>query len=422
MGFAQRLLLICGFAVLAGPAFADHVDGNLVNFIDDLYGGEGIFLPASTSENIPTNVAEAHVPHFTGPEQIQELSSLSSGILAGSGVYALNSTTIGVSFDLTQGVPVAVEDSLGPLLAERASTVGDGRLSFGFGYSRQKFEELDGVSLDDTTVTFIHQDCCAVGPPPIPPPDGQRTGFENDLIRLDIDIDLEQEVYAFFGNYGISDRWDIGMVVPIVSVEARAFSVATVVDGGTLFAGTDPIHTFESDPSAAFSDTGGSETGLGDVIVRSKYHLFGEGTGDTNVSLLGQVTFPTGEEQDLLGTGETKFRGMVIASRTYGRTTPHINLAYEAATSNGDLENFTYAVGFDTRFSSRFTAAVDVLGRKNPNVHDIGNNVVDLAIAAKYNPFSEQNTPINAFVSFPLNDDGLRADMIWGIGIDVILD
>ena len=397
---------------------------DLAGFITDLYGGEGIRLPPAP--DIPANIADAHVPHFTGEQQIAQLNALSNGLLSGVGVFALNSTVTGISFDLSQGVPVTTQDSLGPLLAERATTVGEGRLTFGFGYSKQKFDELDGRSLDDIEVTLIHQDCCVVGPPPIPPPDGQRTGFELDTIMLAIDIDLEQDIYAFFGNYGISDRWDVGVVVPVVSVEARALSRAEVFlgepTGGSVIGGN-PVHSFELDDDVRFSETGGKKTGLGDVLLRSKYQLVSDDDGGPmDVSVLGQVTFPTGDEDDLLGTGETKYRAMLIASKTFGRVTPHANLAYELASSNSKLENLTYAVGFDARVTDRFTAAVDVLGRHNPHVDEIGNDVVDVAFAVKFNPFTNYNAPINAFVSVPLNDDGLRSDAIWGVGFDIILN
>jgi hypothetical protein len=409
-----------GFVLLAF-CMPGHAD--LAQFITDLYGGEGITLPPAP--DIPANIADAHVPHFTGEQQIAQLNALSNGLLSGVGVFALNSTVTGITFDLSQGVPVTTQDSLGPLLAERATTVGEGRLTFGFGYSKQKFDELDGTSLNDIEVRLTHQDCCAVGPPPIPPADGQFTGFELDTILLSVDIDLEQDIYAFFGNYGITDRWDVGLVVPVVSVEARAVSEAQILlaepTGGSVIGGN-PVHSFVLDEDARFSETGGKETGLGDVILRSKYQLMSGDDGPLDFSVLGQVTFATGDEDDLLGTGETKYRGMLIASKTLGRFTPHANVAYEVPSSNSKLENLTYAVGFDARVTNRFTAAVDVLGRHNPHVDEIGNDVVDIAFAVKFNPFSRYNAPINAFVSVPLNDDGLRADAIWGIGFDVILN
>lgn len=416
--FAARARLV-GLVVLA-ISLPSHAD--LADFIVDLYGGDGIRLPPAL--DIPQEIARAHVPHFTGESQIEQLNALSNGLLSGMGVFALNSTVTGVSFDLSQGVPITTQDSLGPLLAERATTIGDGRLTFGFGYTKQKFKELDGDDLSDTEVILFHQDCCGVDPRQ-PPPDHQHTGFELDTIRLMIDIDIEQEVYAFFGNYGLTDRWDVGVVVPVVSVEARAFSEAQIIlaepDGGSTFGGN-PVHSFDQDPSAAFSETGGKETGLGDVILRSKYQLAHSDSAGFDFSVLGQITLPTGDEDELLGTGETRFRGMVIGSKTMGRYTPHVNVAYEIATSIADLENLTYAVGFDARVTDRVTAAVDLLGRYQPHVEEIGNHVIDLAFAVKFNPFNNYNAPINAFVSVPVNDDGLRSDAIWGVGFDIILD
>jgi hypothetical protein len=410
-----------GVLLVAVPVQADHATGDLRDFVTDLYGGEGIFLPPAPG--IPGFIADAHVPHFTGEQQIAELSALSEGILSGTGIFALNSTVTGVSFDLSTGIPQTVQDGLGPLLSERARTLGDGRLTFGFGFTKQKFKELDGQKLSDITVQFTHQDCCAVGPPPIPPPDGALTGFEEDLIQLNIDIDIEQDVYALFSNWGVTDTFDLGLVVPIVRVEATAFSVAEVmIAGDASTIGGNPVHSFENDPSLAISETGGTETGLGDVLVRGKWNFANADAGFADMALLVDVTLPTGDEKKLLGTGETQFRGMFIASKLMGRVTPHLNIGYSAATSNSALEKLTYAVGFDTRVTPKFSFAADVLGRYNPHVKNIGNHIVDLALAAKFNPFAKRNMPLNAFVSIPLNDDGLRADFIWGLGFDIILN
>ncbi|MEM9620297.1 MAG: hypothetical protein AAF993_01525 [Pseudomonadota bacterium] len=417
----MHCILCAALGAFASLAHADHGEpGELEAFVSGLYGGNGLFLPPATG--IPQQIADAHVPHFTGPEQIAQLSALSTGVISATGVFALNSTVTGITFDLSAGAPVQVEDSLGPLLAERAKTIGKGRLSFGLAYSSQEYDELDGDDLDEIQITLIHQDCCAVGPPPIPPPDGQRTGFEEDTIILDIDLNIKQEVWALTTNYGITDNWDIGLVVPIVTLEAEAFSEATIVlaNAGSTFNGN-PVHSFGADPNARFSSTGGEETGLGDVILRTKYNFSGDNAG-WDLAVLGQVTFATGDEEDLLGTGETKFKGMFIASKQYGWFSPHINLAYEAATSRNELENYSYAVGFDARLTPTFTGGIDIIGRNNPHVDEIGNNIVDIAFSAKWNPFRNRNAPLTAFVSLPLNDDGLRSDVFWGVGIDFILN
>ncbi|MGD8830023.1 MAG: transporter [Pseudomonadales bacterium] len=417
--FLTRWAAVCVFALSGIHAHADH----LRDFITNLYGGDGIILPLAPG--IPENIAQAHQPHFTGPEQIAELNALSDGILSGTGIFAFNSTVTGVSFDLSTGVPQTVQDSLGPLLAERATTLGDGRWTFGVGYTYQKFDELDGQKLSDLQVTFHHEDCCQVGPPPIPPPDGQLTGFEEDTILIDVDVQLKQQVVALFSNYGVTDNFDIGLVVPIVKMEASADAVATIQianpDSGSTIDGF-PVHSFANDPSAAFDSTGGSKTGIGDIIGRAKWHFLDASQSFADMAVFVDVTAPTGDEKDLLGTGEWQFRGVYVISKNIGRWTPHLNVGWSGASGNTDaLNKVTYAAGFDSRLSPQFTFSADVLGRYNYDLKTIGNHVVDFAVAAKWNPFRNRNMPLNAFVSVPLNDDGLRAKVIWGLGFDVIL-
>jgi len=408
--------LSLALSLLGVSAHAEH----LRDFITDLYGGGGIFLPPAP--DIPDNIAQAHVPHFTGETQIAELSALSDGILSGAGIFALNSTVTGVAFDLSTGVPQTVSDSLGPLLAERATTLGDGRWTLGFGYTSQKFKKLDGEKLSNLQVTFTHQDCCSVGPPPIPPPDGQLTGFEQDTITLDIDVTLDQDVFALFSNYGVTDSFDVGVVVPIVRLEATASSVATVNVGTSSLINGNPVHSFVNDPSLAFDETGDTKTGIGDVQVRAKWRFMDAASGFADMALFFEVTAPTGNEKDLLGTGEWQYRGVYVVSKNVGRWTPHLNVGWSVASGNADaLNKVTYAAGFDTRLSQQFTLSADVLGRYNYDLKTIGNNIVDFAVAAKWNPWRERNIPLNAFVSVPLNDDGLRADVIWGVGFDFIL-
>jgi len=60
-----------------------------------------------------------------------------------------------------------------------------------------------------------------------------------------------------------------------------------------------------------------------------------------------------------------------------------------------------------------------VLGRYLPDLKDQSDHFVDVALQAKYNPFKEYDAPLNAYVLLPVNkDDGLRADVIWGLGIE----
>jgi hypothetical protein len=205
--------------------------------------------------------------------------------------------------------------------------------------------------------------------------------------------------------------------VPVISVDARARAHAEVVPvSGTT------VHSFFGQDELQNSSTGGSETGIGDVVLRTKYNFLRDHGAAPDLSLLAQVTGPSGDEKNLLGTGEWRYKAGLIASKRYGAFGPHLNVAYETSSGEDSLDNLTYAAGFDVRISTKFTAGLDALGRYNPDQDAVDNTVLDVALSAKWNPFSAANAPLNAYVIVPANrDHGLRADVVYGIGIDIVL-
>jgi hypothetical protein len=406
-----RLAGAIAIALASGTASA----ADLQNFVLDLYGGDGVSL---SSQGGP--FAAVHAAHFTA-ESLEAFTLLNSAIASSAGTFAFNSTFTGITFDVTTGVPVETQDSLGPLLAESATTLGKGKINLAFGASRFKYDRIDGRKLDNIVLDFPHEDCCSFqNGIQRPPPDGVISGFETDLVRVHLDIDLEYDVFTFFGNYGLTDRWDVGIVVPVISVDARARAHAEVVP----VSGATGIHSFLGADELQNSSTGGSKTGIGDVVLRTKYNFLRDAGAAPDLSLLAQVTAATGDEENLLGTGETRYKAGLVASKRYGAFGPHLNVAYET-TSDDDLDylnNFTYAAGFDVRVSPKFTAGLDLLGRNNPDQDAVDSTVLDVAVSAKWNPFKAANAPFNAYVIVPANrDHGLRSDIVFGIGIDIVL-
>lgn len=400
----------CALGVLSLSTATAASGADLANFISGLYGGDGIQLSPVT----PLPNAERHVPHFTA-ESLEKLGELNSAIVSGIGTFAFNSTVTGITFDVATGVPVESENSLGPLLAERATTLGKGKVDLAFGYSHIEYDRLDGRKLDNIVVDLPHEDCCTNGI--APPPDGQLSGFETDLIRVNVNTKLNYDVFAMFANYGITERWDVGVVVPVLRVEARATAHAEVINLSGV-----GIHSFFTQTELQNSSNGGTKTGFGDVIVRTKYNVVRDSGAVPDIALLAQVTAPTGDEDNLLGTGETKYKAGVIASKHYGAVAPHVNVAYEMTTGEDAADNMTYAAGVDLRASNNLTLGADFLGRWNPDQEEVDNNIVDFALSGKWNPFKSANAPLNAYVIVPVNKDhGLRADVIYGIGFDIVL-
>jgi hypothetical protein len=205
--------------------------------------------------------------------------------------------------------------------------------------------------------------------------------------------------------------------VPVIRAEARANAHAEVL----AISGSN-IHSFQGQTALQNSMTGGTKTGVGDIIVRTKYNLIRDADAAPDLAVLAQVTAPTGDEDNLLGTGETKYKAGVIASKNVGTLGSHLNLAYEMTSGAKVQDNMTYAAGVDLRASSRFTIGADFLGRWNPDQDEISSNVVDFALSAKWNPYSGMNAPFNAYIIVPVNkDQGLRADLVYGVGFDFVL-
>ena len=132
---------------------------------------------------------------------------------------AFNSIVTGFTFDIERGVPVRTTESLGPLLGERAATLGAGKLNLALTYTRIRFKRFEGNSLNDLQLSFIHDDVNGDG---VLGPLGTPLDFELDHVRVDLDLTLEQDVLAFFATYGVTRTWDVGIVVPIIHSRARA--------------------------------------------------------------------------------------------------------------------------------------------------------------------------------------------------------
>ena len=376
--------------------------GDLKNVIKDLYGGDGITLGEATMFN--------HSAHFT-TQSLQGLDNLNQALVSGVRVPSFNSVVTGFTLDLETGEPVRITDSLGPLLAESAHTLGEGRFSFGASLTHVHFTHFQGASLSDLRLRFQHPDANMdgqLGPASSP------FAFELDEVEIAIDLTLDQEILALFFNYGVTSDWDIGIVVPVVSTNAQANAVARVVDGTP---GTPTPHFFGGMGDPVTSSTGGRKTGIGDIILRTKYNFLRDHESWPDFAAAAQILLPTGDEDNLLGTGETQILIKLIVSKALGIVTPHLNAGYEYVPGNDDLSNIRLAVGADIAIDPAFTFAFDILGRFAPNGSGIGDNQVDAAFGFKI--ALSDHVLLNANVLIPINrNSGLRAAYILTLGIE----
>jgi hypothetical protein len=396
----KNVLLMSAAALLslAAPALAhdgkDHSKdgprvptGDLRDLVADLYGGNGITLDPGIV---------FHAAHFSGDAQ-EQLNNLSQVIASSIGGVTFNSTVSAISFDIEEGVPVRSQESLGPLIAERASTIGKGRFNLGVSYTNIDYKQLDGRSLNELQITLTHDREFNVP-------------YENDVIVLDLDLELQQQVLAFYGTYGLTNSIDLGIVLPLQKIEGSVTSVARIIDNGG-----EGIHRFGGTTSA-ISTNRASATGIGDILLRAKWDATQGTESPIGLGLLTQVSLPTGDERDLLGSGAAAVYVAGIASTTLGRFSPHLNIGYEKFIDENDgirRSNLRGVAGFDLKARDNFSVAAELIGR----FEDDGDKFYDLALGTKWAPTGD--VPISFNLVVPMNrNSNLRPDFYFTVGLE----
>ena len=401
------ILLLAGSIRLADAA-------DLKDTIRNLYGGQGILL-----EPLPLPFPSQE-SRFQA-SSLQGLDQLNSQLTSAIGVPSFNSSVTGFTFDIERGVPVRTTESLGTLLTERATTLGARKLDLTFTYTRVNFTKLQGKDLKELELVFLRGDANGNG---IRDTSGPFS-FESDVIRARLSVDLTEDIFALIATYGLTAEWDVGFVVPVTHIRLIAKAHAAIFDqfgnpGGTKF-GDIPIHRFGPNSSQPDASGGGDETGLGDIILRTKYNFLRHYDDlIPDMAFLVELKLPTGDEERLLGTGGTNVTGLLVASRTYARWfTPHVNLGYEIDTKDTRQNAVRYALGFDARLLPELTLAAGIIGRAKPDGSGTGDHIVDLSLGVKWNPIKSLILRTN--VQIPLDkNSGLRADFIPTVGIEYI--
>lgn len=309
----------------------------------------------------------------TDPNAILAVEAFGDRLRSQFANFPLGSSTGGFTytFDEQTGTFSRASASFGPSFTERARTIGRGRFSAGFNYQYTKFDTFGDVSLTDGSLTFYlpHTDCCS---PAAPPPSPNVPGLEGDLLETALILKARTNTFAFLGSVGVTDRFDLGVVIPVASVDLDATVNATIIRLATST--TPTVHTFvqgQDQTRAVFTDSG-SATGIGDIVVRSKYMLYSQ--GETGFAAGFDLRLPTGDEENLLGLGTTQGRAYAIVSGGNDRIGTHLNIGYTFSgrgdtdvdflyESPGIADEFGYAGGIEWVANPRLTVIADLIGR-----------------------------------------------------------
>jgi hypothetical protein len=283
----------------------------------------------------------------------------------------------------------------GPLFSERALTLGKGRFNLSVGYSFVDFSELNGTDLDNIRSLALLNEIFSEESVPL----GRLTTGEPvffaptsaSLIRTQ--IDLQAHIVVPTLRYGLTDRWDISIAIPVVNTSLRVrndtvrvadldssragFLLAQDAQGNDLLLGFgDPAGNPISDisqlpfvksqrPATILTRTAGSATGVGDIALRSKYHLWRTHDANPGGAAVGlALQLPSGDEQDFHGTDEVHLSTFVYLSQIFGeRFEPHLNLGVNFNTDDVDRSSFLYTVGATVLVGTKLGLGVDFIGR-----------------------------------------------------------
>ena len=425
----------------AAPLDAQSLRDKIAELFIFTAGQDPLFLGGTAGSDSATAL---HADHFV-PSAVADNGTLISfmGTAISQNVSSLpvSATSGGATFRFEGGVPVPTSGSPGPIFAERAQTLGKGRIFIGANINHLHFETLRGVSLSGVQMVFTHQN--VTGPECDSIVGASCTPYgvpthENDVIDLNLALDIDMTVTSFFLSFGLLDRVDIGVVLPVVSTSLTGTSDAQIVP----FGGTTAQHFFGGTPANPELSTSrfvqGAATGIGDIATRVKINF--SRSERTSFSVLGDARFPTGSEDDLLGSGHFLLRALGILSSRFGAFTPHANIGYLFRNSDQQNDAVLATVGFDHLMAPWATLAVDFVSElqvgeskltlpgpvtyeepfhRTINVTNIPNERDDLINGSFGFKFTTQSGIILvANTLWPLNRGGLRPNVIWTAGLE----
>ena len=432
---ARKAILLAALAALASPA-ALRADDKLAFLIPDLYGSRGLIV--NSEALLPDG--STHSAHFNSAFQA-EFTQFNISLASQLASVPLPSPASGFTYELDPalGVFKRSTQSFGPILAERSETIGRKKFSLGVNYQYFTFDSIEGVDIHNVPAVFTH--------------DNASPGGRADVVTTNNGIDLKVGQFTAFLSYGLADRLDLSVAVPVVTVDMDVVSDATVQRIGTA---SSPATHFFSDPSAPGGfgshkrfENSGSASGIGDVVARLKAQPFKGGA--TGFALGVDVRFPTGDEENLLGSGAYGVKPFAVLSVSKKVFSPHVNVGYQwngksvlaGNVLTGEKKSLPsqilYEGGLDIGLTSRVTLALDVLGRRVlksprlqtetfhalqggltfPSIHfvqDADFNVTDGAAGIKVNAGGKLLLDLN--VLFKLDNGGLRDKVTPLVGFE----
>lgn len=398
--------------------------GDVICLVPQVYGPGGL-VGVDHGGPLLSTAAFSHAAHFTN-SALASFTPLNSEIGTQLSQLPITSPVSGFvfSFNPSLGVVSRQTEGFGPVLTERPETIGRHKLFVGFSYQFFNFDKADGVNLKNFGAVFQHEseaELCTPVAVVTCGPDGEPT-FQHDIITTQNRIDLKVHQFVGVATFGVTDRFDLSVAIPILQVRSSMNSDG-VIDSFETATDTPPCCVHQFDPAsqqipahetffegshADFFDNK-SASGIGDITIRGKYEVYkGEKAG---LALGADIHLPTGNELNFLGSGTWGIRPFVTASYS-GRISPHGTFGYQRNGNSilaGDIttdskahlpDALTYSAGVDVGVTHRFSLTGDYIGQALINTKKISNvTFVDVA-GGDHSTITSSTTNVNqAYIS-----------------------
>ncbi len=308
----------------------------------------------------------------------------------------------------------------GPIIGERAETIGKGAFNFAASYSYVHLTTINGDDLDQLVNRVTVGGRLIVFPVKggTKLKDGRFTNFLP--VRVVADLDVEAHIFAPSLTYGVTPDFDVNLTVPLVRT-ALDVTADTEVPDPRL-----PQFAVPAGPTRGSRSLSDSAFGVGDILLRAKYILRRERPFDVAAGL--GLSLPSGDVNNFQGSGTTRVQPTLIVSRIFAdRFQPLVNIGMDLNADDAGRSVFRWAVGGTATLVGPLTGALVFLGRdelgaqadkiQRPFFFQIErNDIFDASIGFRWRFTDSGVVALNALV--PLNNDGLRPDVIPTVEVE----
>jgi len=348
-----------------------------------------------------------------------------------------NAQSFAYEFDFDLNSYVAT-GRLGPVMSRSAYTIGKGKLSTRLAGSYFSLSE------DFGTIPYSLR------------PRRGGTNLPGELFtRLGLDVEARVGVLGFALGYGVLDRLELGLSVPLTIVKAEANNIATfLADDPNLFAAARSIEQLDAaiadgrlvlrtDPvgalGAQFNDSTG--VGVGQIGLVSKYALLSE--EEFAIAAAFDLLFPSPSEDNYAGPDSfSLIPRAIFSAELFDDVTGHADVGYNYTVNFAELQALiwrgsiswaldaaTVDVGAAGSYYNRglvwtpsaFTqppgSEVSVpLRLEAQGNNTLGVNYVDFFFGAKLR--ITDRSVVSGGLTVPVNDEGFRPDVLGTVAFE----